>query len=106
MRSLAKRVLECLFLHKYSGTMPLLSSLNICSFYTLISWIVCSYSSVAGQSASYSASAQQLGVALFAVGLAGNCYHHWLLAALRRPGERPKRIHVDHRPAIYESLVD
>eukprot|EP01052_Picozoa_sp_SAG31_P039950 SAG31_NODE_5664_length_2395_cov_1.436847_1_plen_262_part_00 len=81
-----KRVLECLFLHKYSGTMPLLSSLNICFFYTLISWTVCWYSA-AVDAASYSARAQQAGVVFFIVGLLGNCYHHWLLASLRKPGE-------------------
>ena len=33
-----KRTLECLFLHKYSSTMPLLSSLCISSFYTLLAY--------------------------------------------------------------------
>lgn len=30
-----KRVLECLFLHRFSGTMPLLSSITLTSFYIL-----------------------------------------------------------------------
>lgn len=42
-----KRTLECLFLHKYSSTMPLTSSLCISSFYTLLAYatIHCAHAS-------------------------------------------------------------
>jgi hypothetical protein len=53
---------------KYSGTMPLLSSLNICSFYCLVSWITCWYSTIVPP-AGYSGTAQLAGGLLFAVGL-------------------------------------
>ncbi|ONM27909.1 3-oxo-5-alpha-steroid 4-dehydrogenase 2 [Zea mays] len=79
-----KRVLEALFLHRYSGSMPLATSLLIAGHYLF-----------AGGGMIY---AQRLrrrglpeprvdlllpGVLAFAVGLAGNFYHHYLLSRLR-----------------------
>jgi hypothetical protein len=79
-----KRVLEALFLHQYSGSMPLATSLLIAGHYLF-----------AGGGMIY---AQRLrrrglpeprvdlllpGVLAFAVGLAGNFYHHCLLSRLR-----------------------
>lgn len=86
-----KRCLECLFVHKYSGSMPLQSSLFICTFYTLTSFVTCHYSALA-PSATLSGNYLTIGCLMFAVGLAGNFYHHVLLANLRKPGEKAYKI--------------
>ena len=79
-----KRTMESLFLHKYSGGMPLVSSLFISFFYSILSLSNAHYST---QSPPLSES-PQLGILLFIVGTLGNFYHHFLLANLRKPGKR------------------
>lgn len=77
----AKRVLESLFLHKYSGNAGTLTTLLIAAFYSfaayLIGWLnqnpIGSFDMWFG-----------LGIVLFMVGIAGNFYHHKLLADLRK----------------------
>merc|ERR1712159_294153 len=34
----------------------------------------------------------QMGIGLFAVGVIGNLYHHYLLATLRKPGEKGYKV--------------
>ena len=84
----AKRVLETLALHKYSGrcSAPMAGFIGI--FYALGALLIASQQRAVPASV-YAASnaALPLGLALFAVGQAGNLYHHYLLAALRRPVE-------------------
>ena len=89
-----KRCLESLFLHKYSGGMPLATVINIAATYSIVSFGVCHYSTV---SAPFSADveyacARDLGLALFAIGTLGNFYHHYLLANLRKPGEKVYKV--------------
>uniref|UniRef100_A0A7S0VGL5 3-oxo-5-alpha-steroid 4-dehydrogenase C-terminal domain-containing protein n=1 Tax=Hemiselmis tepida TaxID=464990 RepID=A0A7S0VGL5_9CRYP len=74
-----KRDFETLFLHKYSGGMPLASAVFIGIFYALTAALCCSVST----SATLPAVQNQLAIGLFAVGSLGNLYHHWLLANLR-----------------------
>ena len=86
-----KRSLECLFLHKYSGSMPLASSVFICFFYSVTSFASVHFS---GRVAADSLAPWGLpvGLALFGVGVAGNFYHHYLLATLRKPGEKEYKV--------------
>ncbi len=76
----AKRVLEALFLHKYSGHMQVFSMGVILSFYSflagMISWLNADASTEMGIGF-------YLGIILFLVGEASNFYHHILLARLR-----------------------
>ena len=74
----AKRCIETLFVHRYSGTMPLAASVGIGAYYTLVSAAIASLRCATPQP-----QAAALGVALFVVGSLGNLYHHWLLATLR-----------------------
>lgn len=97
-----KRTLECLFLHKYSGSMPIASSAFIGSFYCIAAATVSHYASVAPPLASAAdlgapigkgaPTAASVGLALAYVGLAGNLYHHWLLARLRAPGAKRYKV--------------
>ena len=86
-----KRVMECLFLHKYSGSMPLGSSLNISVFYTIICALICFYTAQVPRSA-FEPRVRSPALALFALGLVGNLYHHYLLATLRKPGEKGYKV--------------
>ena len=86
-----KRSLECLLLHKYSGSMPLASSLFITFFYSTETFAAVHYAGLVEVS-SYVSWWLPTGLALFGVGLAGNFYHHWLLATLRKPGEKGYKV--------------
>jgi very-long-chain enoyl-CoA reductase len=78
-----KRTLECLFLHSYSGGMPLASSLFISFFYSILSVSNSHYAAFSPPLTGF----PSVGFALFLVGTLGNLYHHVLLANLRKPGE-------------------
>lgn len=75
-----KRVLESLFLHKYSGTAGILTALLVGSFYSfaayLIGWL--NQNPIPVVDAWF-----VLGILVFLVGIGGNFYHHKLLADLR-----------------------
>jgi very-long-chain enoyl-CoA reductase len=77
----AKRVLESLFLHKYSGVAGLLTTLLITSFYSTAAYLI-------GWLNQHPIPAVDLpfvlGLVLFLFGMAFNFYHHKLLADLRK----------------------
>jgi len=78
-----KRVLEVAFVHRYSGSMPLPTALLISSYY-LSNAVAMVY--VQRLSRGLPEPRVDLlcpGALTFAVGLAGNFYHHWLLSRLR-----------------------
>lgn len=87
----AKRCLETLFLHKYSGVTNLGSTLLISSLYTLVSGLLGYIASTEITLKLLNSSAFQpqiiVGVVLWVVGTGINFYHHWILANLRKPGE-------------------
>ena len=83
----AKRTLECFFLHNYSGTMPLLSSLMITIFYSIVTWASVHYSAVVPTS-TLNDHLLLAGRIAFTVGQLGNFYHHLLLAGLRKGGSK------------------
>lgn len=76
----AKRSLEALFLHKYSGPMDLFTTLMIGSFYTLVA---ASISFLNRWPLPVMDGLAWLGAGLFVVGLSGNFYYHKRLAHLR-----------------------
>ena len=79
-----KRVLETLFLHKYSGKMAVLSIISISFIYSLVAGMIC-YVNVKPLLAMdilfYS------GMVIFIIGEVGNFYHHKLLVDLRKGSE-------------------
>ena len=76
---------------RYSGGMPLATSVMIASGYTLVAWTVCHYASVVPLSYASDYSFP-IGTSLFLIGLAGNLYHHYLLASLRTSGEKGYKV--------------
>lgn len=78
-----KRVCEVLFLHKYSGGMPLAMACMIGLFYALTALLE-NYAVRTDAALSGPPGFTSLGSLLFLIGEAGNFYHHWLLAQLRK----------------------
>merc|ERR1712224_494068 len=78
-----KRDAEVLFLHKYSGDTDKNTAVSIGIYYAINSLMICLVSNplVFG-----TGTGSSLGPILFAVGLIGNFYHHFLLAMLRSEG--------------------
>ena len=74
-----KRILEVLFIHSYSGGMPLTTALSMMLSYGFIGYAFGMATDPAGIDA-WSA----LGMGLWVVGTFGNGWHHWLLAKARR----------------------
>jgi len=97
----AKRTLECCFLHSYSGDMPLASSAFIASFYTIVSVASIHFARVVPQDI-YQSWTLGVGLGLFALGQAGNFYHHYLLATLRKPGDKGYKV---PRGGLFESVA-
>jgi protein-S-isoprenylcysteine O-methyltransferase Ste14 len=86
-----KRDLEVLFVHKYSGHMPLLTGINGSVTYVAVAMIQCYFAAQVPADMCVEWT-WYVGVALFWVGLGGVTYHHWLLATLRKPGEKGYKV--------------
>jgi len=85
-----KRVLECLFLHKYSGTMDADFLAPISAYYAYCTTLIAHQQlQVPQYSHKLSGLVYGVGLALSVIGQLGNLYHHWLLAQLRK-GEESK----------------
>lgn len=81
----AKRCLEVLFVHKYSGRTDRQTPTFISVFYTFLSVLI-AYSAGRDSHEHDAAAAVErlaIGTILFSIGIAGNFYHHYLLARLR-----------------------
>ncbi|KAL3808728.1 hypothetical protein ACHAXA_010894 [Cyclostephanos tholiformis] len=76
-----KRCLEVTFLHKYSGCTSRGTPAFISVYYTFVTLLIAHASG--GMDRDVSNTAKTFGVAIFAIGIAGNFYHHYLLARLR-----------------------
>jgi hypothetical protein len=76
-----KRDLEVLFVHDYSGSMPLGTGMMIGIAYAMYALLT-----ITQGNANPSEFSLHVGTALFVLGLAGNFYHHCLLANLRKEG--------------------
>ncbi|GMH96791.1 hypothetical protein TrVE_jg14064 [Triparma verrucosa] len=75
----AKRLFETVFVHKYSGSTSLPLASGIGTYYVLMSALI-----VATSASTIDPTLQTLGLSLFAIGAAGNFYHHVLLSNLRK----------------------
>jgi len=99
----AKRVLEVLFLHVYSGSVELVLSLVIGIFYALTSYLICYVSSTSADPSSPLLSI--CGYSFFVIGLLGNLYHHYLLRNLRSLSKMMKTKYVAPRGGLFEYVA-
>ncbi|XP_057980715.1 steroid 5-alpha-reductase DET2-like [Malania oleifera] len=81
-----KRVLEVLFVHKYSGGMILDSAILISIAYASGAAFMIYAQHLTRGSPAPPIDLKYIGVALFLVGISGNFYHHYLLSKLRDKG--------------------
>ena len=89
----AKRLAEVLFVHKYSGAMPVATAISMCANYSFLGYASAKMIALdgdadaeAGAQERATGAAGRVGVALWVVGQLGNFYHHWLLARARSGG--------------------
>lgn len=87
-----KRLFETLFIHKYSGSMPMDSAIVISTSYFLSSVSTIYSQHLCGEFAEPIIDLKYAGVAIFLVGIVGNFYHHYILSKLRKEGEKEYKI--------------
>lgn len=81
-----------LFLHKFSGNAGLDHSIIIGTSYTLITTGIIYAQYLSRVLPEPSLNLIYVGVALFFIGISGNFYHHYLLASLRKDGDKQYKI--------------
>ncbi|KAI3748478.1 hypothetical protein L6452_11569 [Arctium lappa] len=87
-----KRILEVLFVHKFSGFMMLNAATTIGSSYAVSTATMIYSQYLCQEFAEPSVDLKYVGVGMFLVGISGNFYHHYLLSNLRKKGEREYKI--------------
>ncbi|KAJ0725385.1 putative 3-oxo-5-alpha-steroid 4-dehydrogenase (NADP(+)) [Helianthus annuus] len=87
-----KRVLEVLFLHKYSGSMGLESTIIITLSYTISTATMIYAQYLSRDLPNPPIDLKYIGVGLFLIGIVGNFYHHNILANLRKEGDKEYKI--------------
>eukprot|EP00252_Welwitschia_mirabilis_P005556 TRINITY_DN1601_c0_g1_i1.p1 TRINITY_DN1601_c0_g1~~TRINITY_DN1601_c0_g1_i1.p1 ORF type:complete len:304 (+),score=19.32 TRINITY_DN1601_c0_g1_i1:66-977(+) len=97
-----KRELEVVFLHRYSGFMALRECVVISSSYLLSSANLLYAQQLSEAAAPPQTDLRLLGFGLYLVGLAGNFYHHSLLAGLRKEGQKQ---YVMPRGGLFDFVV-
>lgn len=75
-----KRMLECAYMHRYSGRMDVFMSVAGSISYAIGVYVRCQYA----QPNSALSLSSLLGVLLFFIGELGNLYHHYLLSTAKR----------------------
>ncbi|MCO5591501.1 hypothetical protein L7F22_045485 [Adiantum nelumboides] len=79
-----KRLLEVLFIHKYSGSMEAKMSILVSCAYAAATGLILFAQQVAAEKGkSPPVDLMKWGIGLFVVGITGNFYHHYLLSTLR-----------------------
>ncbi|XP_043725195.1 3-oxo-5-alpha-steroid 4-dehydrogenase 2-like [Telopea speciosissima] len=87
-----KRILEVLFIHKYSGRMVLDSVIQITLSYFIYATCMIYAQHLTQGIPEPAVNLKYVGVALFLVGIGGNFYHHYLLSRLRGEGDHGYKI--------------
>lgn len=83
-----KRVVEVLFVHRYSGGMAIDSVILISFIYSFFATCLIYVMQISEGLPSPSMNLMPLGLFLFIVGMSGNLYHHYLLSRLRKDGAK------------------
>ncbi|XP_042017555.1 very-long-chain enoyl-CoA reductase-like [Salvia splendens] len=87
-----KRLVEVLFVHKFSAMMETEAMFAISTSYFLTSATMIYNQQLMLQLQEPSVDLKYIGAALFLVGIGGNFYHHFLLSKLRNKGEKQYKI--------------
>ncbi|CAI9265971.1 unnamed protein product [Lactuca saligna] len=87
-----KRVLEVLFVHKYSGSMALETAITICSSYTISTGTMIYAQYLSQEHNKPTIDLKYVGIVLFIIGIVGNFYHHHILSNLRTKDNREYKI--------------
>ena len=77
----SKRVLEALFVHKYSSKMSVFAMLGVAAFYSFVAGMIAWLNAETIPQMDF---LFNLGMIFFLIGIMGNAYHHRLLADLRK----------------------
>jgi len=88
----SKRVIEVLFIHRYSGGMAIDYVVLISFIYSFLAACLLYVMQISESLPSPSMNLMPLGILLFIVGMSGNLYHHYLLSRLRKDGAKGYRI--------------
>ncbi|GAA0174044.1 dehydrogenase [Lithospermum erythrorhizon] len=87
-----KRVLEVLFVHKYSASIDVEDTIIISlSYFSMTATTIYAQTLTKGLQEP-SPNLMYPGIAIFVVGIGGNMYHHYLLSTLRSGGEKEYKI--------------
>lgn len=87
-----KRLLEVLFVHKYSGSMAMNSAITILSSYFIAFSSLIYIQHLTKGSTEPNIDLKYFGFIVFLVGIIGNFYHHFLLSKMRKKGENGYKI--------------
>ncbi|KAL8159688.1 hypothetical protein V2J09_001225 [Rumex salicifolius] len=87
-----KRLLETWFVHKYSGEMTIEAAITIPFSYSMATLTMIYTQSLSLGLQDPSIDLKYVGSILFTIGTCGNFYHHYLLSALRKNGEKEYKI--------------
>lgn len=87
-----KRLFEVLFIHKYSGSMPMDTAIFISGSYFLYVVAVAYSQHLSAGFPEPMIDLKYAGTVMFLVGIIGNFYHHYLLSKLRKEGEKQYKI--------------
>uniref|UniRef100_A0A0C9RQM0 TSA: Wollemia nobilis Ref_Wollemi_Transcript_22796_1035 transcribed RNA sequence n=1 Tax=Wollemia nobilis TaxID=56998 RepID=A0A0C9RQM0_9CONI len=87
-----KRLIEVLFIHRYSGGIGIGTTIITTFLYGLYSANVLYAMQISEGLRPPTIDLMPLGIFLFIVGMSGNLYHHHLLSTLRKEGEKGYRI--------------
>ncbi|XP_062187996.1 uncharacterized protein LOC133891297 [Phragmites australis] len=100
-----KRVLEVLLVHRYSGSMPLSTALTISSCYLFNSVAMIYVQHLSRGLPDPPVDLRYPGVLVFAIGVGGNFYHHYLLSRLRAVGGGNDKGYKIPRGGLFELVT-
>ncbi|KFK25833.1 hypothetical protein AALP_AA8G168100 [Arabis alpina] len=100
-----KRVLEVLFIHKYSGGMAVDSAFVITSSYFSSTVLMLYSQNFTLGLTEPGFDMKFLGIVMFVVGIVGNLYHHILLAKLRKEEDGKKKEYKIPKGGLFDTII-
>ncbi|XP_076914074.1 uncharacterized protein LOC143587698 [Bidens hawaiensis] len=88
----SKRILEVLFVHKFSGFMMVNDAITIGASYCVSTTTMIYAQYVSQELPEPSIDLKRVGLVVFFIGITGNFYHHCILSSLRKKGDKVYKI--------------